>query len=368
MPFSPPRRSLCAALAVISSLALGSAGSSARATAASTRNPVVCGTNVVRVSTAAGRPADEHIATKLCVPAGRRLSTVQVLVNGFTYGPVYWNFPDPRGKTDRYSYVAAATRAGYATLSYDQLGTGASSHPPTTAVTAQAHAWILHQMITELRQGSLSGPTGRVRAAKVVTVPHSYGGIVAEAEASKYHDVDAMIVTGLTHHLRYDNVATKLTISLIPAGLDKKFRKLLLNPSYLTTRPGTRYRSFYAPGRTDSKVIAYDEATKNTGTAVEMATGVASLIQPADVRVPVLLVLGRHDGLNCGLSATDCTSAATVMKSERPWLGSHLPCLNAYILPGAGHVINLMPNARQWFTVSQRWLGEAMAGRPEACA
>jgi predicted dienelactone hydrolase len=93
-----------------------------------------------------------------------------------------------------------------------------------------AHAWILHQLITKLRQGSLSGPAARVRAAKVVTVPHSYGGIVAEAEASKYYDVDAMIVTGLTHYLRYDDVATKLSISLIPAGLDKRFRKLLLNP------------------------------------------------------------------------------------------------------------------------------------------
>jgi hypothetical protein len=83
-------------------------------------------------------------------------------------------------------------------------------------------------------------------------------------------------------------------------------------------------------------VIAYDEATKTTGTAVEMVTGVLSLIQGADLRVPVLLVLGQQDGLNCGLAATNWTSSATVMKSERPWLGSHLPCLNAYVLPGGG--------------------------------
>jgi hypothetical protein len=34
-----------------------------------------------------------------------------------------------------------------------------------------------------------------------------------------------------------------------------------------------------------------------------------------------------------------------------PRLGSRVPSLEGYILPGAGHNLNVMPDAREWFGV-----------------
>ena len=40
----------------------------------------------------------------------------------------YWDFV-PDNSTEDYSYVHAASDAGYVTFRYDQLGTGLSEHP-----------------------------------------------------------------------------------------------------------------------------------------------------------------------------------------------------------------------------------------------
>jgi len=70
------------------------------------------------VAVAAGQPASYQVAGTLCTPGSTRGRTLQVLVPGAGVDQHYWDFPY---RPERYSYVRAATSAGYATLNIDRM-------------------------------------------------------------------------------------------------------------------------------------------------------------------------------------------------------------------------------------------------------
>jgi hypothetical protein len=100
-------------------------------------------------------PADQTVWGQLCYRGSREPATIQLLVHGASYNHLYWDFPYGDGY---YSYVDAATAAGYATFDVDRIGDGNSSHPPSTDVTLTAGAVALHDAVTALRTGTVGGP------------------------------------------------------------------------------------------------------------------------------------------------------------------------------------------------------------------
>ena len=299
--------------------------------------PATCTDSFLPVSLAPGQPATQQIFTRLCRPPGRTPDTVQLLVHGCLYNSLYWDFPDPTAGTDRYSYVAHATSA---TLAVDMLGNGRSSHPLSGQVTVDAGVWVLHQVVQALRAAGF---------AKVVEVSWSFGTFFSWLEVSRYHDVDAAVFTGATHHLAVDPALLEDALSLEPAGPD---------PGYLTTRPGTRQRIFYDPAPADPAVVAQDEAHKDLMTEAEILGFPGALAEPLDIRVPVLLVLSATDPLFCAPSATNCTTAQAMRDQEGPFLGT--TNLTAYLLANSGHALDLGPNATDAFAVEQAWIAGAI--------
>jgi pimeloyl-ACP methyl ester carboxylesterase len=91
-----------------------------------------------------------------------------------------------------YSYVNYLTAAGYAVLDIDRLGVGLSDHPTPEDVTILSGAYTIHQIVQDLRSGSLTG----VKFKKVMLVGHSMGSAISMVEAGSYHDVDALILSG----------------------------------------------------------------------------------------------------------------------------------------------------------------------------
>ena len=65
-------------------------------------------------------------------------------------------------------------------------GTGESSTPPSGQITIDTAAFIAHQAVQGLRDGSIVG----VRFGKVIEVGHSLNSIAVWQEAITYHDVD----------------------------------------------------------------------------------------------------------------------------------------------------------------------------------
>jgi pimeloyl-ACP methyl ester carboxylesterase len=307
----------------------------------------------------------QYLWVKLCLPKGQTPRGVQVLVHGISYDHRYWNIADPADPdANTYSWEYHATRAGYATVAIDRLGSGSSSHPLSTFVDITSNSTALHNLVQALRAGEVPAPKGRrVAFSEVALVGHSYGSITSMIEASRFRDVDAVILTGFGHKVNLD-AALNVTAKSYPAALDPLFAGSLLDPGYLTSQPGTRRSLFYAPGTdVDSRIIERDEATKGTYTVEEIGGIPLTLSPRLEVDVPVLLVNGTLDGIFCSQSSldlgTDCSSDARVVDQERPFFPD-APSLSSILIPGLGHDLNAFRQARSAFQGANSWLQQKM--------
>ncbi|WP_330255118.1 alpha/beta hydrolase [Nocardia sp. NBC_00565] len=280
---------------------------------------------------------------------------LQILVPGATYDRSYWDFP---GFDGRYSYTAHAARAGQATLAIDPIGVGKSSMPVGWQVSAPSAAQAVHEAIQAVRNGGL----GRTWS-KVALVGHSFGSLTAMLEAGTYHDVDGLLISGASHAPGPGGIAVIVgaarpalddptTADSVPTG----------DISYLSV-PGARERAFHAPGDSDPQVVAADEATRVAGTIGILATIPVFIPTTFDIAVPVLIANGTADKVFCGQggggSLTDCSSADALYGSERPFFPK--AALATYVLPGAGHSMNLALNGSEFFGYAASWV-HSMAG------
>jgi pimeloyl-ACP methyl ester carboxylesterase len=313
----------------------------------------LCQSFYVPVALGSGLPVQYEIYGELCNPSSGPSRTVQLLVPGATYGHVYWDFPY---QPETYSYVHALNAAGYSTFNIDRIGIGKSSHPPIGLLTVAmpTNAYVVHEVVQALRSGSI----GTQPFAQVLLVGHSLGSAISWIEASTYHDVDGVIISGLLHLVNATSVAS-VVATLYAATLDPRFAADSLNLNYigyLTTEPGTRGRSFYYLPNADPEVIATDEATKETVTPGEVASFPLSLADDSSalIQVPVLVVVGQQDSLLCGVAAADCSSSASVQQTEAPFYAPQAQ-LQVAVIPNAGHDLNLHKNASLWFSIATQW-------------
>jgi pimeloyl-ACP methyl ester carboxylesterase len=328
----------------------------------------------VHVPVTSATKQDAFLFGVVCTPgpSAPRPSSVQLLVHGGTYNHRYWDWPL---RPERYSYVRAAVSAGYAVLAVDRLGYGQSTRPASALVSLANGAAALHDVVTALRAGEITGYQFR----RVVYVGHSVGSIVGWVEASTYRDVDAVVVTGMTHHLKRTAVATISQI-FYPASQDPAFRDARLDPGYLTTRPGRRGGFFYFAGGSEPDVIALDEETKDTMAIAEARESLSLILSPPaaaapsrDIVVPTLLVMGAKDGPFCGEpDGLDCTSRAALLEAEAPYYSSEA-ALEVRTIQDTGHNIQLHHNAGIATGEILDWLGQRLQGvdapaRPLACA
>ena len=303
----------------------------------------------------------QYLWVKLCLPAGRVPRGVQVLVHGITYDHRYWNIADPDDPdANTYSWEYHANRAGYATVAIDRLVSGPSSHLLSTFVDITSNSTALHNLVQALRAGEVPAPNGhRVAFSEVALVGHSGGSVTSMIEASRFQDVDAVILTGFSHKMNVDAVLN-IAASSYPAVLDPQFAGSPLDPGYQTPRPGTHRSLFYAPGTdVDSRIIERDEATKGTYTLEEIDNLPLVLSTRLKIDVPVLLVNGTLDGIFCSQSlldlGTDCSSEARIVAQERPYFPD-APSLRSILIPGLGHDLCAFRQARSAFHGANSWL------------
>jgi pimeloyl-ACP methyl ester carboxylesterase len=323
-----------AGLAVLASAPLAAGASALPA--------LTCSTHVLPVAITDPGPENQTMWAQLCYRGRQEPSAVQVLVPGATYNHVYWNFPYGNGY---YSYVAAATAAGYATFDVDPIGQGNSAQPPSDDVTLTAEAIALHDAIIALRAGAVDGHA----FSKVMTVGHSIGSVDAWLEAADYEDVNAVIITGALHAISPD--ISTLEGDLYPAAFDPAFATEGLDTGYLTTEPGTRGSIFYDSVTANQDVVATDEANKDTVTVPVLAGATSMLSLPpaeqpsAQISVPVLVVVGADDNLFCtGVIDYNCASAASVRAFESQYY-SPAAHLKVVTIPATGHDLALSTTA-----------------------
>jgi pimeloyl-ACP methyl ester carboxylesterase len=309
--------------------------------------PLRCAEVRFAVGLVEGGPLDQELVATLCGRGSLQHKTIQILIHGGTYDRTYWDFPF---EPERYSYVRAATAAGFATLSLDRVGSGASSHPDPGALTLHTGAHTVHQVVQRLRRGDLIVPgLGRVRGERVMLVGHSLGSFIASIESATYNDVDGVILSGYSHTLG-PGVAQAISTTA-PALLDPKFASAGLAPGYLTTLPGTRGGNFYFVDRADPAVIAVDEQLKQTVTIGELGDIVPSLPATLGMTAPALVVVGDLDTIAC--LAPSC-SASGSLDGEKLNYGNP-SCVEIVNRPSTGHNLNLQLDAPEWFAIAAAW-------------
>lgn len=279
------------------------------------------------------------VAGVLCWRGTARGKTLQVLTSGYTYGGVYWDWPH---ESETYSYVEAATAAGYVTLAYDRLGTG-DSDSPHADVAGQAD--VLHRLVRAARAGWFG-----VRFRRVVSVGHSLGSAIAIYEAGTYRDVDALVLTG---NMR----ATQPDFTGVPSHRvvdDPKFTGSELPSDVLTTAPGAR-EVFYS-GDFDPMVAYVDEGLKETGVLAEVLSIPTAYAPEVAGRVdaPVLIVVGQRDFLFCDAGSYPCDTPADVLERQATMLPS-APRVDAVVIANAGHSLNLHRGAPEMFAAVNDW-------------
>ncbi|MEV5651913.1 alpha/beta hydrolase [Nocardia sp. NPDC052254] len=340
------RRASLIAAAACAAVAVGFAPATAATGAAGT-----CTEVSVPVALAEGEAPDNTVAATWCTPrnGGTGEQQADVLVAGATYGREYW---DSSFEPQTYSYVDDTLAAGRATFNFDRLGTGASSRPASARVTVANDAFVLHQLIDWVhRQGY----------AHINAVGHSLGSVTLINEASRWHDLERVVLTGVIHLPGVGLSSIAFFGGLYPAMLDPMWAGKLGDPGYLTTMPGKRGAAFYAPDTSDPAVIDHDERTKTLTTVGEVGESAASLLSPVTVNpsraitARVLVAMGSEDNIFCNLLIS-CRDAETIRASEAPYY-SGAADFDALVVPGAAHNLTLHRSAPQAFQAIDHWIG-----------
>ncbi|MFP4099394.1 alpha/beta hydrolase [Coleofasciculus sp.] len=307
--------------------------------------PLTCSDIYLPVALAPGEPLLYEVYGQFCHQSLLAIPTVKVLVSGNTYNHSYWDLPY---QPETYSYVNALTKAGYATFNIDRIGVGNSSRPPADQVTVQSNAYVLNKINQALRNDGING----VKFEQIINVGHSSGSATIIEAVSQYGGVDGVILTGFLHKTNPDYFPEAIQ-SVYAAHLDPRFSGENLPEGYFTTKPNTRGNLFHDQSNTDPQVIALDEATKETLTTGEFS--IESALDPEKslaINVPVLLAIGQNDFPFC--SGDICDSAENVLAFESQFFAPQA-MLQTYLLPDAGHSINLALNAPLWYEEARLW-------------
>ncbi|MBO0879975.1 MAG: alpha/beta hydrolase, partial [Mycobacterium sp.] len=295
-----------------------------------------------------GQPANQEIFAEFCLPRGRTPQTVQLLVHGTTYNHTYWDF---RYQPPKYSYVNAAVRAGYAILAIDRIGDGQSSHPPSSQIVFPNTIYTLHQVVDDLRNGTLG-----TKFDFVIEVGHSLGSSYTVDEQSTYQDADALILTGYGHQVS-SSFQKSSGSTLYPAVDDPKFANSGLDAGYHTTKPGEIGRLYFHLPGADPSIVALNEKLKDT---VELAEGQRlpeiTKLSP-NVRVPTLIFTGQHDIVYC--NADDCSTEQSFYQAESPYFTS-AACLRTMVMPNTGHDVALHYSAPESDRLILDWARETL--------
>ncbi len=315
-----------------------------------------CQTYNLPVFAQPGDPSAHNVFGDLCVRGAATPDTpVQVLIHGGTYDHHYWDWPV---HPETYSYVHAATQRGYATLNIDQLGNGHSDHPAPLSLNFAGAGYVIHQLVQYLRSGALG-----TAFTRVILNGHSMGALTAQHEASKYRDIDALIVSGVGHNLDPIGTAASATI-FYPAVMDAKFSNGPVPLGYLTTVNGARGGAFLAPGGYDATMSAVEDQLKDLVSPSQLAGMGLDSYNPAitgTIAAPVLYGLGQFDGLWCSRTG-DCNTDPQ-FAVEKTYYAPGVS-FTQVVAPAAGHSINLSSSAQWFYQYTFTWLAEqGLAGR-----
>jgi len=234
-------------------------------------------------------------------------------------------------------------------LSHVRIGEAGSTRPdPINVVQEPIQVSIATEIINRARNGTLHSSVPAFHT--IIQAGHSLGsiinnGVMIQAPSA----IDAVVLTGYSHFVSSAGVAAA---DLVEANTDEP-RFADLPDGYLTTvNESTRGAGFYGPpGTFDPRVLAFDDATKKTGTTGEVETVPVFIAAAPDFKGDVFTITGENDKIFCDPSATKCSNVA-----EEAKFYPAAKSVEFAIIPNTGHDLNLQLSVRTTYTTIQAWL------------
>lgn len=277
------------------------------------------------------------LAATYCAPASGAPSIVQLLTHGIGFDRSYWDIPF---NNFNYSYTNIAVgQYGYATLSWDRLGIGMSTHPdPIADVQAPLEQAALTALTQSLLAGSISGVP---EFAKVVHVGHSFGSELSYGLSRDNPTLTSgLVLSGFSQNgsfLPYFELGGNF-IAVQNSPLASEYA-----PGYFAAGDASGVQTnFFAPNDFDPSILAFAFATGQPVSEGELLTIGGEAMGINTAAVPVLIITGERDLPYCGGDClnTGNPSLPNIPSSSQQYFPDAKP-FEVFIVPGTGHALNL---------------------------
>ncbi|KAH6671813.1 Alpha/Beta hydrolase protein [Halenospora varia] len=234
------------------------------------------------------------------------------------------------------TFNTAASR-GFATFSYDRLGTGRSQHPnPIQTVQQSLQVELAHTLITYLRTSKIHNIPFRT----IIGIGHSLGSALTQAVSARYpEDFEALILTGHSSFFGETGIGIASTAQIV-ANTEGSGRFRGLENGYYTEGEGVQTVAFgfyYFP-YFDQEIVkrAYKERQANA--LGELLTIFTALAPATAYTRPVYILNGRHDFFYC---QGDCAPQDVTAQALPIFYPNASVKSKTENIPNTGHNINL---------------------------
>lgn len=296
-----------------------------------------------------------------CTPLepGAKASTIHLLSHGLGFNASYWDLYDPSNLTSTaYSYVSAATSAGYSTLLYNRLGIFPSSVVnPYTEVQSTVELSIL-ATLTNLTLNSPSTIHPSLPSSPtVIHVGHSWGSLLSKALAAVHPELTThLVLTGYSDSYNYQNLfAAATSYHLANQNQPSRFPPQQYSNGFLTwpDQVANQY-CFLGYPNFPTSLLEYAEATKYPFTLGEFESIGQIIVNATDFTGKVHYVPSQYDVPFCG---GDCVGLVGV---ENPVTKAAFPnaTITVDLVEGVGHGLNLHYQAEAAYQSIMAWVDE----------
>ncbi|MHA7277584.1 alpha/beta fold hydrolase [Arthrobacter sp. Hz1] len=280
-------------------------------------------------------------------------SSVTLFLHGLSYGEFFTNYtaqPD-------YSFAQKQAAAGNVTVTIDRLGYDSSDKPAGMGICFGSRADIANQIVDQLRSGQygMGDGTDSIPAfGNVVLAGHSVGGIIAQASAYSFDNIDALMVLSYSD----TTVAPAAMQALETAVAECEAGGGLSDgdagsPGYVFFGAATPEKFIMAHFFTDNAdpvVVDTTASIRNMDPCGDIMSYMAAVdtnkANIAAISVPTLVLTGGEDAIY------------PVPADEQAALLTGVQDLTSVTIPATGHALTLHNTKDEFSTGISTWLGE----------
>lgn len=275
---------------------------------------------------------------------------VTLFLHGLSYGEFFGNYSEQPG----YNFAEKQAAAGHVTVTVDRLGYDSSDKPDGTGICFGSRADIAHQIVTQLRSGAYQATDATTAPAfpEVVLAGHSVGGIIAQAAAYSFGDIDGLMV------LSYSDT----TVSPAAMGaLETAIAACKAGGSVSEGNPGAPGYVYFGADTPEMFIKAHfftqnaDPVVVNTTAALRnmdpcgditsyMAAADTNKANIASITTPTLVLIGGEDAIY------------PIQAEEQAALLTGVQDITSVTIPATGHALTLHNTKDQFSAEVSAWL------------